>query len=61
MEYKCRSCGEYFDEPHEYVERHGFDYGPGERWSECPHCGSSDFDYASLVEAEEVDDEEVDE
>ena len=52
-DYKCRECGEYFDEPHRYVEYHGFSYGPGEQWAVCPHCGSCDWAEAYEVEAEE--------
>lgn len=51
--YKCRECGAEFDEPHHYVERHGFTYGPFEHFSECPHCGSGDFDENYIVEREE--------
>lgn len=50
FQYKCRECGCEFDEPHRYVERHGFTHGPFEKWSECPHCGSCDY----VVEAEEA-------
>ena len=52
--YKCRECGCEFDEPYTYVERHGFTHGPFERWSECPHCGSCDYDDAYIVEQEEA-------
>lgn len=51
--FKCRECGEYFDEPHTYVETHGFTHGPFERFSECPYCGSGDYDEAYIVEREE--------
>ena len=57
MTYKCRECGEEFDEPHCWVEMHGFTWGPGEQWSECPHCGSCDYDELYIVEAEEVDED----
>ena len=53
-QYKCRECGCEFDAPHTYVKRHGFTHGPFERWRECPHCGSCDFDDASIVEQEEA-------
>ena len=62
--FKCRECGCEFDEPHVYYERHGFTHGPFERGSECPHCGSCDYDDAYVVEAEEArkaEEEEVDE
>lgn len=52
--YKCRECGEYFDEPREWVETHGFGHGPFESWSACPHCDSCDYDDAYQVEAEEA-------
>lgn len=52
-QFKCRECGEYFDEPHRWVERHGFDYGPFEHWSACPYCDSCDYDEAYVVEREE--------
>ena len=58
--YKCRECGEYFDEPHCWVERHGFTYGPFEHWSACPYCGSCDYDEAYIVEREEEADLEDD-
>ena len=54
FQYKCREGGCEFDEPHVYYERHGFTHGPFERWSECPHCGSCDYDDAYVVEAEEA-------
>lgn len=64
MIYKCRNCGEEFDEPYRWVETHGFTYGPFEHWSACPNCKSTDYDYAHIVQselelwAEEVDEEE---
>lgn len=61
-EYRCRDCGEYFDEPHRWVETHGFTDGPYENWSACPCCGSCDYDFSSIVDTEfEFSDEEVDE
>lgn len=60
MEYKCRECGEYFDEPHCWVERHGFTDGLYEHFSACPCCGSCDYDLASVVETEELFSGEVD-
>ena len=50
--FKCRECGCEFNEPHTYVERHGFTSGPFEHWSECPQCGSCDYDDAYIVERE---------
>ena len=52
--YKCKCCGEIFDEPHVYYESHGFTDGLYETMSCCPCCGG---DY-SEVEDEEVDEEE---
>lgn len=57
MTYKCRDCGEEFDIPAEVAEDLGLGYGTVETWYYCPHCGSDDFDYTRIVEAEEVDDE----
>lgn len=38
--YHCLECGEIFDEPVYWQERHGLDRfeGPGETWSGCPEC-----------------------
>ena len=46
--YKCRHCGEVFDEPRVYQEFHGFNDHP-ETWSCCPYCGG---DYEELLEEE---------
>lgn len=46
--YICDECGEEFDEPHTYEERHGFDHGPFEKWSVCPCCGSTDYYEVSI-------------
>ena len=51
--YKCRECGEYFDEPHCWGEMPGFPRGRGAPWSACPYCGSCDYDEAYVVEREE--------
>ena len=51
--YKCRECGCEFDEPHRWVEHHGFTDGFGERWSACPQCGDTDYDFAYRVAQEE--------
>ena len=62
MTYKCRECGEEFDEPYRWVETHGFTDGLYENWSCCPHCKSTDYDYAHIVQSElELQDEEVEE
>lgn len=39
--YKCKDCGEVFDEPHHVVERHGFDDGYAEHFYVCPNCGGT--------------------
>ena len=54
FEYKCRNCGAQFDEPHVYHESHGFTSGPFEKWSVCPECGDTDYDYTYVVEREEA-------
>lgn len=57
--YKCRECGATFEEPHRWEERHGFDYGPFEKWSACPCCGDCDYDEEYVVDREqELEDEE---
>lgn len=60
FDYMCRECGEGFDEPHVYFERHGFTHGPAEQFAVCPCCGSCDWAEAIVVEAElaEVEKEE---
>ena len=35
----CTNCGHIFEEPRRWEERHGFDYGPFEKFSGCPECG----------------------
>lgn len=37
----CTNCGHVFEDPEYWEERHGFDYGPFERWSGCPNCRGS--------------------
>ena len=39
--YICRDCGETFDEPKHYTERHGLETGPYEGLTCCPFCGGS--------------------
>lgn len=39
MRYICLECGYEFDEPMTWVETHGLEHGPYERWSGCPICG----------------------
>lgn len=45
MKYKCTDCGCVFlaDEAGRWEERHGFNDGPGEVWTGCPHCKSTDY------------------
>lgn len=42
--YKCKDCGEVFDEPRVFKEYHGFDDLP-EIFSCCPYCGGDFDDY----------------
>ena len=56
--YYCKECGRTFEEPHDYVERHGFASGPFESWSVCPYCGEPG--YVLAVECQ-LDDEMEDE
>ena len=46
--YVCHECGEEFDEPYEYEERHGLEYGPFEKWSVCPCCGNPGYEEAKI-------------
>lgn len=61
--YKCRECGCVFEEPHCWVERHGFTDGLYEEWAACPSCRSCDYDDEGIVGREIADlaDEEEDE
>lgn len=34
----CIECGNLFEEPREWEETHGLDYGPYEKFSGCPNC-----------------------
>lgn len=40
MALKCTECGHIFEEGEQvnWIERHGFSYGGGERFSGCPLC-----------------------
>ena len=59
--YKCRECGCVFEEPRNWVERHGFEQGPFEEWSACPNCLSSDYGDEYIVNHEiETEEEEND-
>lgn len=47
--YICNKCGKVFEYPKTYTERHPYGMGYAEeQWSECPSCGSGDFDEAKL-------------
>ena len=35
----CLDCQRVFEEPREYVEKHGLDAPPYEVWRCCPYCG----------------------
>lgn len=62
MMYKCRWCGEIFEEPRVQYEHQGYcgSEAAWERWSVCPYCG--DAGYEEYNEDEEYDeDEEEDE
>lgn len=50
--YKCKCCGEVFDEPRVVRESHGFNDGFYETLHVCPYCGGDYADYN-----EEVDDD----
>lgn len=39
--YICRACGNVFENPKEYIESHGLDTPPYERWKGCPVCGGN--------------------
>ena len=45
MKYKCLDCGEVFEEPRKYTERHGFADGLYEHWEGCPECGGAYVEY----------------
>lgn len=51
--YKCKCCGEIFDEPRVYLETHGFTDGFYETWSCCPYCGGDFEEYDEDEEVEE--------
>ena len=50
MSYICVDCRQPFDEPRQYVERHGLEHGPYEKQSCCPFCGGS---YEEAIECDE--------
>lgn len=39
--YTCLDCGETFDVPKKWVERHGLDTPPYEELNGCPFCGGA--------------------
>ena len=52
MMWVCTNCGHIFEEPYRWEERHGFDYGPFEKFSGCPKCGEP---YAEAHKCDECD------
>lgn len=42
----CLDCGRIFEEPKRWVETHGLDSPPYEKWSGCPACGGA---YANAI------------
>ncbi len=40
-QYICLDCGELFDSPKHYTERHGLDTLPYEEYEGCPVCGGA--------------------
>lgn len=38
MAYICLECGNVFEEPTRWEEKHGLEHGPYEPWSGCPAC-----------------------
>ena len=53
--YKCRDCGEYFEEPERVEEPRGEFWGVpcSETMYYCPYCGGSDWDESWIIEEEE--------
>lgn len=39
--YLCLNCGNLFEEPSEWEERHGLHAPPYEKWVGCPKCKGS--------------------
>ena len=37
----CVECGELFEEPEHYVEKHNLDSPPYEEWDGCPECAGT--------------------
>lgn len=58
--YKCRNCGEVFDEPKTIHECVGEFWGASayEDWAVCPCCGEENFDEKAKVEREEKEGED---
>lgn len=56
--YKCRECGEYFEEPLTFIEKYEAYGSPCyESFTVCPYCESNDFDEDWIVEEEEEEEE----
>lgn len=49
----CLDCGETFDEPKHFIERHGLDTPPYEEFNGCPKCGGA---YDDAVECDKCGD-----
>jgi formylmethanofuran dehydrogenase subunit E len=41
MKYVCQECGSVFNEPKQYIEKHGLDTPPYEIIEGCPDCGGA--------------------
>lgn len=39
--YVCRDCCNFFQWPKQYVDKHGLDEPPYERYYGCPRCGGA--------------------
>lgn len=37
----CYDCENVFDEPKTFIQRHGLDTPPYERYAGCPYCGGA--------------------
>lgn len=51
--YRCKDCGEEFDEPAVHIENHPEVEWGEEYWEVCPHCGSFNYDKIEDDEEEE--------
>ena len=37
----CIDCGQLFESPKHYAERHNLEAGPYEEWDGCPYCNGA--------------------